>query len=242
MTAAARRTIARRLEHLDWRRVAEALDAEGWSRLPRLMTAGECAAMARLYSRDDLFRSTIDMERYRFGRGQYRYFARPLPPLVDALRRELYRHLRPVATRWAERLQRSTPYPRTLAGFLALCREAKQTRPTPLLLRYGPGDYNRLHQDLYGRIAFPLQVLIGLSRPGHDYDGGEVVLLEQRPRAQSKAVALVVNQGDGLVFTNRDRPASGRRGFHAVQMRHGASTVTRGERLVLGIIFHDAEG
>lgn len=226
----------------DWAAVAAALDAQGWVRLPHLLTARQCARVRATFERDRLFRSTIDMQRRRYGSGRYRYFAYPLPPLVERLRTTLYPPLAAVARAWAARLcDDPDAFPPTLAGFLRRCHAAGQRRPTPLVLRYGPGDWNALHQDRYGAVAFPLQVLIVLSERSRDYEGGEVVLVEQRPRAQSRATVLTVDAGEGIVFTNRERPVRGTRGDHRVTMRHGVSTVTRGERLTLGIIFHDAE-
>jgi hypothetical protein len=226
----------------DWQAVAAALDADGWARLPNLLTARQCASVRALFARDRLFRSTIDMRRHGYGSGQYRYFAYPLPALVERLRRTLYVPLVAVARSWAERLRRDpADYPTTLDRFLARCHAAGQRRPTPLVLRYGPGDWNALHQDRYGAVAFPLQVLIVLSERGRDYEGGEVVLVEQRPRAQSRATTLTVALGEGVVFTNRERPVRGTRGDYRVAMRHGVSVLTRGERYTLGIIFHDAE-
>ena len=231
---------ARLLARVDWERVARELDADGWSRLGRLLRRAECGALARLYDDDARFRSTVDMQRHRFGRGEYRYFASPLPPLVAVLRGGLYEHLAPLARRWAAALGRPDDYPRTLTEYLARCHRAGQTRPTPLLLRYRAGDYNCLHQDLYGAMAFPFQVVVPLSEPGRDHDGGELIIYEQRPRQQSRATAVVIAAGEGVVFTNRERPVRGARGVFRAQMRHGLSTVTRGERVALGIIFHDA--
>ncbi len=228
------------MARIDWARVAGDLERAGWSRLPRLLAPAECRSLVRAYDDEALFRSTVDMERHRFGRGQYRYFAYPLPPVVSALRRGCYARLSPLANEWSARLGRADDYPADLDGFLARCHAAGQRRPTPLLLRYGPGDYNCLHQDLYGELAFPFQVVVPLSRRGQDYEGGEVIFLEQRPRAQSQATAVTVERGEGLVFTNRHRPVRGARGFYAMQMRHGVSEVTRGGRVALGIIFHDA--
>ena len=226
----------------DWQAVAAALDADGWARLPSLITPRQCASMRALFARDRLFRSTIDMRRHGYGSGAYRYFASPLPALVARLRRTLYEPLAVVARAWAERLGADpADYPPTLDRFLDRCHAAGQRRPTPLVLRYGPGDWNALHQDRYGAVAFPLQVLIVLSERGRDYEGGEVVLVEQRPRAQSRATTLTVDAGEGIVFTNRARPVRGTRGDHRVAMRHGVSVLTRGERYTLGIIFHDAE-
>ena len=226
----------------DWTAIAASLDAEGWARIPRLLTPRQCASVRASFARDRLFRSTIDMKRHGYGSGAYRYFTYPLPSLVARLRTSLYVPLAAVARRWAERLGNDpAEFPSTLAGFLARCHAAGQTRPTPLVLRYGPGDWNALHQDRYGAVAFPLQVLIVLSERGRDYEGGEVVLVEQRPRAQSRATTITVDAGEGIVFTNRERPVRGTRGDYRVAMRHGVSVLTRGERYTLGIIFHDAE-
>lgn len=226
----------------DWSAIAAQLDDAGWARLPALLTPRQCASMRALFARERLFRSTIDMRRHGYGSGQYRYFAYPLPALVARLRRTLYVPLAAVARSWAERLRRDPrEYPPALDGFLARCHVAGQRRPTPLLLRYDAGDWNALHQDRYGAVAFPLQVLIVLSERERDYEGGEVVLVEQRPRAQSRATTLTVGLGEGIVFTNRERPVRGARGDYRVAMRHGVSVLTRGERYTLGIIFHDAE-
>ncbi len=180
------------------------------------------------------------MAHHRFGRGEYRYFAHPLPAVVAKLRTALYGRLAPIANRWMAALGRAYEYPATLAEYLAQCHDAGQTRPTPLLLRYRAGDYNCMHQDLYGELAFPLQVVIALSTPVRDYEGGELIFTEQRPRSQSRATAVVAQTGEGIAFTNRERPVRGTRGVYRVQMRHGVSTVTRGERFALGLIFHDA--
>jgi hypothetical protein len=242
-TAGARERGARRaaVARRDWTAVAADLDRQGWARLPALLGARQCAALRALYPRDALFRSTIDMARHGFGQGQYRYFAAPLPPLVAALRAALYPPLAAVAREWAARLGGDPEdSPPALAGFLARCHAAGQRRPTPLLLRYRAGDWNALHQDVYGPVAFPLQVLVVLSERGRDYEGGEVLLVEQRPRAQSRGTAIALARGEGLVFTNRERPVRGARGDYRVAVRHGVSTLTRGERLTLGIIFHDA--
>ncbi len=232
--------VAPRLRGIDWARVARELDGDGWSRLGALLTRTECSALAALYGDAGRFRSTVDMARHRFGQGEYRYFAPPLPALVAALRAGLYAQLVPIANRWMAALGRAVDYPPTLPEYLQRCHAAGQTRPTPLLLHYRAGDYNCLHQDLYGQLAFPLQVVVPLSEPGRDHDGGELVFSEQRPRSQSRATAVVAAAGEGIAFTNRERPMRGTRGFYPVQMRHGLSTVTRGERFALGIIFHDA--
>jgi hypothetical protein len=225
----------------DWAAVGAALDEHGWARLPHLLTPKQCASVRALFARDRLFRSTIDMRRHGYGSGQYRYFGYPLPALIARLRRTLYPPLATIARAWAARLRgEPADYPATLDGFLRRCHSAGQRLPTPLLLRYETGDWNALHQDRYGAVAFPLQVLIVLSERGRDYEGGEVVLVEQRPRAQSRATAITVDAGEGIVFTNRERPVRGTRGDYRVQMRHGVSVLTSGERFTLGIIFHDA--
>lgn len=229
-----------RIDGADWTRAYQDLDANGWARLPTILTPAECRQLVASYDDDRRFRSTIDMERYRFGRGEYRYFEYPLPATVQSLRERCYPRLQPVAQAWNNHLRGEASYPATLADFLAVCRAADQPRPTPLLLRYVAGDYNCLHQDVYGTIAFPLQMLVMLSQRGDDYDGGEVVLVEQRPRTQSRAYALQLERGDALVFTNRTRPVRGTRGWYAAQMRHGISPLLRGTRYVLGVIFHDA--
>ncbi len=216
-----------------------ALAEQGWARWEALLGGSECDALQALFERDDRFRSTIDMQRHRFGAGRYRYFGEPLPRLVRELRSALYARLVPVANEWARRLGDATRFPPTLAAFRSVCAAAGQARPTPLLLRYGPGDFNRLHQDVYGAIAFPLQVVIPLS-PSDGYAGGELVLHEQPPRAQARVTVLRPEAGDGIVFANRFRPLAGARGFLRVPVRHGLSTVTAGARTALGIIFHDA--
>ena len=235
-----RASTEQRVPRADWARVERDLDAEGWARIGPILSAAECRALARDFDRDPLFRSTVDMERHGFGRGVYRYFAAPLPELIGDLRRVLYERLVPIARRWAAALGSDDAFPDTLAEYLARCHAADQRRPTPLLLRYHAGDYTCLHQDLYGSLAFPLQVVIPLSRPGVDYEGGELLFLEQRPRRQSRGSAVTPAAGEGVVFANRVRPCAGRRGFYQVQMRHGISTVRQGERIALGIIFHDA--
>lgn len=230
-----------RLAAADWTAARARLDEAGWARLPGLLSAAECSALAAGFADGERYRSTVTMERFRYGRGQYRYFAYPLPPLVQALRRAAYAHLAPVANAWAERLGRAERFPDELEAFLAVCRRAGQTRPTPLLLRYGAGDFNRLHQDVYGKVGFPLQLLVVLSQAGVDYEGGEVILVESQARTQSRATAVVPGRGEGLIFANRERPVAGKRGYVRAQMRHGASELRRGERYVLGVIFHDAE-
>jgi hypothetical protein len=219
---------------------ADSLTARGFARLPALLTPSQCGELIALYSDPDRFRTRIDMQQYRFGRGEYQYFSYPLPPVVDDLRHSLYAALAPIANRWSDLLQ--TPkFPDTLDALLEHCHRLGQTRPTPLMLRYGPGDFNCLHQDIYGEIAFPFQVVCFLSEPGRDYTGGEFLLVENPPRAQSMGRALLPRQGDALVITTRHRPAAGKRGPYRVAVRHGVSEITAGNRWTLGIIFHDAE-
>ena len=230
---------ARRLGAYDWTAAQAELDERGWARLPTLLSGAECEHLAALYDRRARFRTVVDMARHRFGRGEYRYFDRPLPALVRRLRIDLYARLVPLANRWAEIAGRP-PFPPRLAGFARVCAAAGQTRPTPLLLRYGAGDFNHLHQDLYGSVAFPLQVTCLLSAPGRDFDGGAFLLVESRPRTQSKGMVVPLAQGDAVVFPTRERPVEGARGWYRAAMRHGVSEVTRGRRVALGVIFHDA--
>jgi hypothetical protein len=233
-------TATERVDAVDWDAVTVQLDALGIAAAGQVLTPPQCRAVAQLYDDDAPFRSTIDMARHRFGDGQYRYFGRPLPELVAELRAALWPHLLPVAREWARRVDRPAPWPDELDAWLDRCHGAGQTRPTPLLLRYGPGDWNALHRDLYGELVFPLQVVIGLDAPEVDYTGGELVVVEQRPRAQSRATALAVPQGHAVVLTTRDRPVPTRRGWSSAPMRHGVSTVHSGHRRMLGLIFHDA--
>ena len=238
--ASAAERLATRLARIDWDRVGACLDERGHARLPRLLSARDCRAAERLWDEPDRFRSHVDMARHRFGEGAYRYFASPLPPLVAALRRSLYPPLARVANRWAERLGSEARFPPDLERFLARCRREEQRRPTPLLLRYQAGGYNCLHQDLYGPVAFPLQVAILLSDPDRDFEGGEFLLVEQRPRMQSRGEAIALARGEGLIFPTRERPVPGKRGFVRNQLRHGVSTLVSGRRTTLGIIFHEA--
>ena len=266
---------------LDWSSIGASLDAQGFAKLPAILSPGDCESLAALYTNDAHFRSRIDMARFRFGVGEYKYFAAPLPAIVQTLREDLYAHLAPIANRWSSSrrggptcpprgrhtgrpLQRDEVYPPTLDRFLRTCHSAGQTRPTPLLLSYAAGGYNCLHQDIYGELAFPLQVVFVLSRLGVDYTGGELLLVEQRPRAQSRGHAVAVDQGAAVVFATRERPVEGTRlrsrtktqasfaearhsaegataarGTYRVVMRHGVSALTSGTRMSLGIIFHD---
>lgn len=230
----------RRVHELDWDRIAGDLDEVGVAATGAVLTAGECRELSAVYDQTDRFRSTVDMARHRFGRGQYRYFAHPLPSAVAELRASFWPHLLPVARDWAARLQQTAPWPDDFDAWLGQCHDAGQTRPTPLMLRYGPGDWNALHRDLYGELVFPLQVVIGLDSPVDDYTGGEFVVVEQRPRAQSRATTCTIPHGHAIVFTTRDRPVRSSRGWSRAPMRHGASTVHSGTRRTLGLIFHDA--
>ncbi|WP_312163420.1 2OG-Fe(II) oxygenase [Phenylobacterium sp.] len=229
-----------RLASFDWPQLERDLDAQGCALLPGLLTPEECAAIAGLYAREDGFRSRVTMSRHGFGRGEYRYFAYPLPALVGGLRARLYPRLVPVANRWNAEMGIAVRYPDDHAAFLQRCHEAGQLRPTPLLLQYGPGDYNCLHQDLYGEHVFPLQVAVLLSEPGRDFTGGEFVLTEQRPRMQSRVEVAPLRQGDGLIFAVHHRPVRGTRGSYRVTLRHGVSQLRSGRRHTLGVIFHDA--
>jgi uncharacterized protein len=233
-------SIQDRVDALDWDDLRVQLDTQGHAITPELLSAAECAKLADLFD-GGRFRSTIDMARHRFGDGRYRYFDHPLPATIGALRQAFYRHLAPVANDWAERLRGDEPtFPLEHAELLERCHAAGQERPTPLILRYGEGDWNALHQDLYGEVYFPFQILTILSEPGVDFEGGEFVLLEQRPRAQSRAHVLTPPRGAFVIFPTRQRPQLGKRGHYRVGMRHGVSTVRRGSRTALGIIFHDA--
>jgi len=236
-----RTTLAARIAGLDWESVRESLDRRGYARSGApVLTPSECAALSRLYEDDRLFRSRVDMARHRFGEGEYKYFGPPLPPIVSELRDRLYGRLVAIANAWMEALGAARRYPGSLRAFLRKCAAHGQTRPTPLLLRYEAGGYNCLHQDLYGEISFPLQAMIPLSETGRDYTGGEFLLVEQRPRAQSAGTAITPRRGELVVFPNRDRPVRGARGWHRVRVRHGASTILSGRRDALAIIFHDA--
>jgi hypothetical protein len=231
---------SQRLEALDWMHVSSELDARGCAMLERLLEPHECDAIAALYDDDARFRSTVVMSRHGFGRGEYKYFEYPLPPLVAELRGGTYPELARIANRWQSVLATELTYPATLAEFLERCHAAGQLRPTPLVLRYDTGDYNCLHQDLYGEHVFPLQIAILLGEPGRDFEGGEFVLTEQRPRMQSRVEVVPLRQGDAVVFAVNERPVQGTRGPYRVKMRHGVSRLRAGRRHTLGIIFHDA--
>jgi hypothetical protein len=233
--------LAERVAALDWTRVGEELDAHGAAVARAVLSADDCRRLAALYATDEPFRSRIVMGRHGFGRGEYKYFAYPLPDLIGELRTALYPPLADVANRWNEALNSDARYPRDHAAFLDRCHRAGQTRPTPLLLQYGEGDYNCLHQDVYGEHVFPLQVAFLLSAPGRDFTGGEFVLTEQRPRMQSRAEVVALRQGDGVIFPVHHRPVRGTRGIYRVNMRHGVSRLRSGHRHTVGIIFHDAK-
>ncbi|WP_225829766.1 2OG-Fe(II) oxygenase [Streptomyces sp. NK08204] len=230
----------RRAARTDWGALAAELDEYGSAPTGPLLTPAECARVAALYDRPELFRTTVDLARHRFGCGEYRYFTHDLPAPVAALRAALYPHLLPVARDWAARLDRPALWPDTLEEWLERCHAAGQYRSAQILLSYGPGDWNALHRDVFGELVFPLQVVIALDAYGTDYTGGEFLLVEQRPRAQSRGTASVLRRGHGLVFTTRDRPVRTRRGWSAAALRHGVSTVRSGRRRTLGLVFHDA--
>ncbi len=233
--------IAARAAGLDWTRIATELDAQGCAATGPLLSATECAALAAAYDDDALYRSRVVMARHGFGKGEYRYFAYPLPDPVAALRAACYPPLAAIANRWNAALSETIRFPDELAAFLARCHKAGQRKPTPLVLRYGAGDYNCLHQDLYGEEVFPLQLAILLSAPGRDFTGGEFVLTEQRPRMQSRAEVVPLARGEGVIFPVHHRPVRGTRGVYRVNMRHGVSRLRSGSRHTLGIIFHDAK-
>jgi uncharacterized protein len=233
--------LVERVEALDWTNIAGELEAHGCATTPVLLPPQECSALATMYGTDTPFRSKVVMARHGFGRGEYKYFAYPLPETIAALREALYPPLADIANRWNEAMGIAARYPEEHAAFLARCHKAGQTRPTPLLLQYGEGDYNCLHQDLYGEHVFPLQLTVLLSRPGEDFTGGEFVLTEQRPRMQSRGEVVPLAQGQAVIFPVHHRPVRGTRGTYRVNMRHGVSRLRSGRRHTLGIIFHDAK-
>ena len=233
--------IETRVRSIDWTRTSGDLDAYGWALVSRLLTSVECEDLAGLYDEDSHFRSTVVMARHGFGRGEYKYFSYPLPDIIAQLRPALYAGLVPIANRWNEAMGIAVQYPTAHADFIKRCHKAGQTRPTPLLLRYTEGDYNCLHQDLYGEHVFPLQVVTLLSQPDKDFSGGEFVLTEQRPRMQSRAEVVPLRKGDAAVFAVHHRPVQGTRGVYRVNLRHGVSRLRSGRRYTAGIIFHDAK-
>ncbi len=247
MTQTARKTaaplsIAQRIEAMDWRKTEQSLSERGYAVIDPILSVGECKALVALFNDGNRFRSHVIMERYRFGIGDYKYFANPLPEVVAELRGSAYPHLAEVANHWAEMLGEDAPrYPREHADFLKICHKAGQTKPTPLMLHYEAGGYNCLHQDLYGEVSFPLQMVFLLGQQGHDWEGGEFILVEQQPRAQSKPQVVAADCGQAIIFTTRYRPVKGSRGYYRVNLRHGVSHVHSGTRYTLGIIFHDAK-
>jgi hypothetical protein len=233
-------SIAERLARLDWAAIGASLDEWGHARTPVLMAPAECAELRALYTEETRFRSRVDMARFRFGVGEYKYFADPLPTVVGELREHAYAPLAAIANRWEAKLKTRVRHPADLTGLLALCARRGQTKPTPLLLHYLSGGYNCLHQDLYGEVVFPIQLTVLLSEPGKDFEGGEFLLVEQRPRAQSRGSVVHLDQGEAVIFTTRHRPVAGARGHYRGNMRHGVSRLLSGERYTLGVIFHDA--
>ena len=225
---------------IDWAAVSAELDTHGWVVLPKLLSEAQCDGVAGLYGGGQGFRSHVIMGRHGFGRGEYRYFSYPLPPLVETLRTSIYPHLVPLANRWHERMGKPVRFPPEHAAFIERCHEAGQVRQTPLLLQYGPDDYNCLHQDLYGEHVFPLQLAVLLSRPGQDFEGGEFVITEQRPRMQTRVAVVPLEKGDAVLFAVNSRPVNGVRGDYQVKLRHGVSRLRSGRRHTLGVIFHDA--
>ena len=241
-TSAVTAPVAERIEALDWSGAEQSLSERGYAVTAPVLSPKECAELIALYNDASRFRSHIIMERYRFGIGDYKYFAKPVPELVAEVRSGAYPHLAVVANRWAEALGAHTPpYPRDHAAFLRICHSAGQSKPTPLMLHYEASGYNCLHQDLYGEVSFPLQMVFLLGQQGRDWDGGEFILVEQQPRAQSKPQVVLADQGQAIIFTTRYRPVKGSRGYYRVNLRHGVSRVHGGTRYTLGIIFHDAK-
>jgi uncharacterized protein len=234
-------SIQQTIPDIPWGQVRDGLYTSGFTSLGRLIDAGTSQAITKWYDDDQLFRSHIEMARYRFGRGEYKYFAYPLPDIVARMRESLYRGLAPIATQWMQDLGQPREFPSDLQGFLRICHDRGQKRPTPILLRYRAGDFNCLHQDLYGEMFFPFQVILALNRPNEDYEGGGLVLVEQRPRAQSTPHVLLPLQGEAIVITTRYRPVQGTRGFYRANVRHGVSKLRSGSRHTLGILFHDAK-
>lgn len=239
-TTKRRTDVGSRVASQDWSALTTELDHAGSALTGPVMTPAECAQIIEMYDDDARFRSTINMERYRFGKGEYRYFDNPVPEVIDRLRHAFYPHLLPIAQDWAAKLGKDAPWPATYDEWLEQCHRAGQTKPTPILLKYGEGDWNAMHRDIYGELVFPMQVVIGLNRPGEDFTGGEFMMLEQRPRAQSRGICRVLEQGHGLIFTTRERPVESKRGWALGPMRHGVNEVRSGVRHTLGLVFHDA--
>jgi hypothetical protein len=234
-------SIKDRVNAADWIKICGDLDAQGWATAPKLLTDGEADLIAGLYPREEGFRSQVIMARHGFGRGQYKYFSYPLPPLIQELRAAAYPRLVPIANQWHERMGKDVRFPQDHAAFLERCHQAGQVRPTPLLLEYEAGDYNCLHRDLYGEHVFPIQIAILLNQPGADFNGGEFVMTEQRPRMQTRAMVLPLEKGDAAIFAVNSRPMKGVRGDYQVRLNHGVSKIHSGKRHTVGVIFHDAE-
>lgn len=234
-------TISERISEFPWPSITEDLWQSGFGRIGSLLAEEECTGVRDLYEDDENFRTRIDMARFRFGKGEYKYFRYPLPDLISKLRHALYAHLFETANAWMEALRLPSGFPEQLDGFLDLCKDQGQNRPTPLLLRYRAGDFNCLHQDVYGEVVFPFQVIVALSDPATDFEGGELLVVEQVPRAQSRGQVLKLNRGEAAVITTRYRPVKGSRGYYRSAIRHGVSTIIKGERFTLGIVFHDSK-
>ncbi|MEP6614012.1 MAG: 2OG-Fe(II) oxygenase [Mucilaginibacter sp.] len=233
-------TITTSIEKIDWQTVTESMNANGYAIIPNLIADEDCSELINNYGDSAAYRKTVVMERYRYGLGEYRYFAYPLPNLIQQLRENVYPRLAPIANSWMKALNIQTTFPATFAELQQLCHDNNQNKPTALILKYGPGGFNTLHQDLYGDVYFPMQMVIFLTEPDKDYTGGEFVLTEQIPRAQSKAIVLKPRKGDVLVFTTNFRPVKGTKGYYRVNMKHGVSQLHSGERYTVGVIFHDA--
>lgn len=232
--------LQQRIAQADWSATAESLNNKGYATVPNILSADECDLLVAEYGEDSLYRKTIQMEKHGYGLGQYKYYNYPLPSVVQQLREGIYPNIAPVANNWMKALGIEKSFPGSLNELTVLCHQQGQNRPTPLILKYGVGGYNALHQDLYGEVFFPIQAVVCLNQPGRDFEGGEFVLVEQRPRMQSKAIVLNPGKGDMLIFTTNYRPAQGAKGYHRVNMRHGVSELRSGERHTLGVIFHDA--
>ncbi len=226
---------------IDWQKLDQNIDAKGYAVLKNLLSASQCDDLIRLYDQENRYRKTVVMQRHGYGQGEYRYFDYPLPDLVADLREQFYGPLSSIANRWSVDLKQQNKYPDRLQDYTEICHKQNQTRPTPLILKYGPGDYNRLHQDLYGELLFPLQMAVLLSEPVEEFEGGEFVLTEQRPRMQSKATVVPLHRGDAVIFAVNDRPVMGSKRMSRAKMRHGVSEIARGQRYTLGVIFHDAK-
>ena len=233
--------ITTKINGLDWDAIKADMDSKGYALVKNVLTTGECDQLTAQYVNDDLYRKTVVMERHNYGRGEYKYFKYPLPQLIQQLRESVYPQLAPIANNWMELLNKETRFAATLTELLQHCHGHEQLKPTPLILQYAKGGYNAMHQDLYGEVFFPMQLVFILDEPGMDYEGGEFILMEQKPREQSRAIVLKPGKGDMVLFTTSFRPAKGSKGYHRVNMKHGISEITKGRRRSMGIIFHDAK-